>query len=78
MSGSLQNRFVKYPGIASAKTGSMTGVSSLSGYVRNELGFEDDTLTFGLMMDHFTETQKTMRDIQDELVLSFAFTDPSC
>lgn len=54
--GTLKNRFTEKPIYLRGKTGTMTGLTSLSGYLRTEDG---EMLTFSIMINGFTE--KTAR-----------------
>lgn len=67
MSGTLSYRMGKKPmlGRVHAKTGSMTGVSTLSGFVQDRRGRE---LIFSIMMNGLTEPLTTARRIQDKIV----------
>lgn len=48
-----------------AKTGSLSGVSSLAGYVENIHG---DTLAFAIIMNNYTGSTSRIRNIQDSIV----------
>ncbi len=56
-------------GNARAKTGTLTGHSSLSGYVRTTAGTE---LAFSIMMNNYTLPSDHARDLQDEIVETLA------
>jgi D-alanyl-D-alanine carboxypeptidase/D-alanyl-D-alanine-endopeptidase (penicillin-binding protein 4) len=66
--GSLQERFRETPleGRVSAKTGSLTGVSSLSGYVDVETGCR----TFSIQANHHTIGGQAMIQAIDSLVVA--------
>lgn len=65
--GTLQNRMrgTAAAGNARAKTGTLTGVSALSGYVKTEDG---DLLAFSILMEHFTGSAGAYRNVQDKIV----------
>lgn len=77
MSGTLINRFTNYKGILEAKTGSLSGVNSLSGYVHNKL-FPDETLVFSILVNHSMEPASVVRQTIDDIALALSFTDPAC
>ncbi len=64
--GTLQNRMKETAaaGKVRAKTGTISGVSTLSGYAQTADG---DTLAFSILMDHFTGSSKPYRDAQDKI-----------
>ena len=67
--GTLRNR-LKDTGLdVRAKTGSMTGISSLSGFVTAKSG---RVLTFTLMMDNYPSVLSELNRWQDELVQAIA------
>jgi len=65
--GTLETRFKNSlaNGIVLAKTGSMTGISSLSGYIPSLGG---SALSFVLMCNQYTVPTTLVRDAQDEIV----------
>lgn len=65
--GTLQNRMrgTAAEGKVRAKTGTISGVSSLSGYAMTEDG---DVLVFSIMMQNFIGSSKGFRDAQDKIV----------
>jgi D-alanyl-D-alanine carboxypeptidase/D-alanyl-D-alanine-endopeptidase (penicillin-binding protein 4) len=67
-SGTLKWRFRETPafGRVRAKTGTLTGVSSLSGYVDNE---EYDTLLFSIMVNQSERSASVLRGAIDEIVV---------
>ncbi|EFC44142.1 predicted protein [Naegleria gruberi] len=75
-SGTLRNRFVDFPGIVSAKTGSLDGVSSLSGYIRN--ANYRDPIVFSIIVNQCPLSAKEMHQIIDSIVTLFAFMNPKC
>ncbi len=50
--------------IVHAKTGSMSGVSSLAGYAQS---YDGETLAFAIMMEHFIGSAKSFREGQDQI-----------
>ncbi|MTJ15706.1 MULTISPECIES: D-alanyl-D-alanine carboxypeptidase/D-alanyl-D-alanine-endopeptidase [unclassified Dolichospermum] len=66
--GSLKNRFLNTAaaGIVQAKTGSMTGISALSGYM-NAPNYEP--LVFSIMVNQSEQPGKVMRTAIDEIVV---------
>lgn len=76
ISGSLKNRFVKYPGILEAKTGGMTGVSSLAGYINND--HYEKPIIFAIIANQWPFKSSEVRDLIDQIALLLAFADPKC
>ena len=68
MTGSLKNRLINTAsaGIVQGKTGSMTGVSALSGYV-NSANYEP--LVFSIMVNQSEQPSKIVRTAIDEIVV---------
>lgn len=64
--GTLSNRMKQTPaeGNLRAKTGSISGVSSLSGYVQSADG---ELLVFSMMMQNFIGSSRPYRDAQDKI-----------
>ncbi len=64
--GTLENRMrnTKAQNNVHAKTGSLTGVSSLSGYVRNK---KNHLLAFSIIMQNYVGSSKKARNFQDEI-----------
>ena len=64
--GTLENRMSKTPAEKNvhAKTGTLTGVSCLSGYVTAK---NNQVLAFSIMMQSFVGSSKRARDLQDEI-----------
>jgi len=65
--GTLINRMKQQNlnSIVRAKTGGMTGVNSLSGYLMNK---NQQLLIFSLMMDNYKGSQRTYHDLTDRLI----------
>ncbi len=64
--GSLRNRMKETAAhrIVRAKTGTISGVSTLGGYTTTQDG---DVLAFSIMMAHFVGSSTSFRNIQDEI-----------
>ena len=69
--GTLKNRMRSSPakGVLRAKTGSLSGVSCLSGFVTTG---EEETLVFSIMMNNFVGSSSGARRAQDDLGATFA------
>ena len=67
-SGTLKNRFRNTPaeGIVQAKTGTVTGVTSLSGYVNNS---KYEPLVFSIIVNQSEQKAKVLREGVDEIVV---------
>ena len=65
--GTLSTRFRagRALGNVRAKTGSLSGVSALSGYVRTRAGRD---IAFSILVNNYTVNTSTVRDVQDEIV----------
>jgi D-alanyl-D-alanine carboxypeptidase/D-alanyl-D-alanine-endopeptidase (penicillin-binding protein 4) len=75
VSGTLRRRFLDTPleGQLRAKTGTLTGVSALAGYL-NVPGYE--TLAFSIILNHSTADRRVQRQAIDEMVLLFSRVQP--
>lgn len=64
--GTLENRMQRSSAIKNvhAKTGTLSGVSCLSGYVKTK---NNHQLSFSIMMQNFVGSSKTARNFQDEI-----------
>ncbi len=71
LDGTLEERMVETAaaGVARAKTGSLSGVSSLSGYVPSANG---ERLAFSILMEFFVGPIAPRRAIQDSIVAALA------
>jgi serine-type D-Ala-D-Ala carboxypeptidase/endopeptidase (penicillin-binding protein 4) len=65
--GSLRNRLIDTGLDVRAKTGSMTGISSLSGYMTTDSG---RILVVVMLMDNYVGAGSDLRRLQDELLLA--------
>jgi D-alanyl-D-alanine carboxypeptidase/D-alanyl-D-alanine-endopeptidase (penicillin-binding protein 4) len=70
-SGTITSRFENSPAVQRlrAKTGSLTGVSALSGYV---VTMNDQVLAFSVMMNDYQGRARTMWRIQDRIGIALA------
>jgi D-alanyl-D-alanine carboxypeptidase/D-alanyl-D-alanine-endopeptidase (penicillin-binding protein 4) len=70
-SGTIHSRFSDSPAAARlrAKTGSLTGVSALSGYVATR---DDEILAFSVMMNDYEGRARAMWDVQDAIGIALA------
>lgn len=70
-SGTITSRFENSPAVQRlrAKTGSLTGVSALSGYVVTQ---NDQVLAFSVMMNDYQGRARTMWHIQDRIGIALA------
>lgn len=70
-SGTITSRFANSPAASRlrAKTGSLTGVSALSGYVATR---SDDVLVFSVMMNDYPGRARAMWRIQDQIGIALA------
>lgn len=71
VNGTLKNRFLNTAaaGMVQAKTGSMTGISALSGYM-NAPNYEP--LVFSIIVNQSEQPGKVMRTAIDEIVILLA------
>lgn len=69
--GTLQDRMKNYQGKIYAKTGSMTGVESLSGYIQTK---HHSVLSFVIMMNNFSMTEQQASDLEDKIAEQLANT----
>ncbi len=69
--GTLRYRMTSEPakGNVIAKTGSLTGVSTLSGYVTTS---DDEPLIFSIMINNYLGSSGDIRDIEDEIATTLA------
>lgn len=70
-SGTITGRFENSPAVSRlrAKTGSLTGVSALSGYVVTR---NDEVLAFSVLMNDYPGRARTMWSIQDRIGIALA------
>jgi len=71
LSGTIGRRFSDTPAVSRlrAKTGSLTGVSTLSGYVTTR---DDRILAFSVMMNGYEGSARRMWDLQDRIGVALA------
>ena len=64
--GTLKDRMVETPasGKVRAKTGTLSGVSALAGYVKTA---DDDQVAFSMIMSHYLGSAKPYRNAQDQI-----------
>ncbi|MFH1747251.1 MAG: D-alanyl-D-alanine carboxypeptidase/D-alanyl-D-alanine-endopeptidase [Planctomycetota bacterium] len=65
VNGTLEKRFAGFQGRVFAKTGYISGVRALSGYVRTD---DDEWLTFSIIYNHILGDVKPYEALQDEAV----------
>lgn len=72
--GTLKNRLKGTPAENNlhGKTGSMTGVNSLSGYVTTKGGKK---LVFSILVNGYAESSKIMTELQDQIATTLAFLE---
>ncbi|HEV2613672.1 MAG TPA: D-alanyl-D-alanine carboxypeptidase/D-alanyl-D-alanine-endopeptidase [Gammaproteobacteria bacterium] len=69
--GTLQNRMIDYKGKVYAKTGSMTGVESLSGYIQTK---HHSVLSFVILMNNFSMSGQQASALEDKIAERLANT----
>jgi D-alanyl-D-alanine carboxypeptidase/D-alanyl-D-alanine-endopeptidase (penicillin-binding protein 4) len=69
--GTLQDRMKNLQNKVYAKTGSMTGVESLSGFIQTK---HHSVLSFVIMMNNFSMPRKQATDLEDKIVEQLANT----
>ncbi len=68
--GTVSNRLRRISGDRiRAKTGTLTGISSIAGYIVTE---GRDTLCFSILMNNFTISQNQIKNIQDSIILELS------
>lgn len=65
--GTLTNRFVDIRDNIWAKTGSLAGISALSGYI---LDADNNLIAFSIIIQNYTEDDKEAKKLEDEIVYS--------
>ncbi len=80
VSGTLKNRFLDYPGVVRAKTGSMTGVISLAGLVDSKyiVSHGRGPYVFAFIVNQSAATSADIRKAIDTAVIALHLMDPSC
>jgi D-alanyl-D-alanine carboxypeptidase/D-alanyl-D-alanine-endopeptidase (penicillin-binding protein 4) len=63
--GTLGKRLSQFPGLSRAKTGTLTGVSSLAGYAVNKRG---GVVAFAILVNGYDVPAAEVRGLQDEMV----------
>ncbi len=64
--GTLRNRFTDVPGRVRGKTGYISGVRALSGYIETDAG---PTVIFSILYNQFSGTAKPYEKLQDQAVI---------
>ncbi|KAH3744581.1 D-alanyl-D-alanine carboxypeptidase/D-alanyl-D-alanine-endopeptidase [Pelomyxa schiedti] len=74
VSGTLQDRFIGTPaeGVVHAKTGTVTGVSALSGYVIGGGDGDGEMVVFSVIVNHSARTTDEQHETMDQIVVLFA------
>ena len=65
--GTLTNRFVDIRDNIWAKTGTLDGISALSGYI---LDANNNLIAFSIMIQNYTEDDKEAKKLEDEIIYS--------
>ena len=65
--GTLTNRFIDIRDNIWAKTGSLAGISALSGYI---LDADNNLIAFSIIIQNYTEDDKEAKKLEDEIVYS--------
>jgi len=73
--GTLKHRFLDHKGILSAKTGTLSGVDALSGYIRS---IYYEKMIFSIIVNNSALSAADVRKVIDKIAIYLAFTDPSC
>ena len=63
----MTNRFVDIRDNIWAKTGSLAGISALSGYI---LDADNNLIAFSIIIQNYTEDDKEAKKLEDEIVYS--------
>lgn len=63
--GTMQNRLMDLDGKLEAKTGSLSNISAIAGYVKDDKGEEH---VFSIMVENFNSHMKEARDLQDKII----------
>jgi D-alanyl-D-alanine carboxypeptidase/D-alanyl-D-alanine-endopeptidase (penicillin-binding protein 4) len=74
--GTLAGRMSGTPaaGRVAAKTGTLTGVSAISGYITT---LSNDILAFSIVVNHFPGKARQLRALQDSILSDLVLLDPS-
>ena len=73
LDGTMKKRLVDLKGAeVYAKTGTLDGVSGLSGYIRLKRG---DMVAFSILQNEFKTSARSVRALQDEIVRAFVKTE---
>jgi len=78
VSGTLRNRFLDYKGAVQAKTGTLSGVYALSGFVNNQYSVPEEPIVFSIIVNQSPLASSQVAKIIDQIVIYFHLMDPNC
>ena len=75
INGTLKNRMTDVSGTIWGKTGTLSGISSLSGYLETEGG---ETLVFSILVNNFSGKTSYLKTTIDEITLNISSLSSDC